>query len=1020
MRAIISAITVAVIVGSVLVVSPASATPVDCATYMLLGGRGTTAEPKPATIAQLGEEAAYAANDDGIGEMATAILDLLQPALEAQGGTLKVHGARYPATGDYPMVGKFIPGQHVMWDDNVAIGATDLINTMATENAACPGTKFLMVGYSQGAQVVAGAIEGSSPAVNSQIAATAIFGDPQFEPGDAAANRGSYRTDRFGMWGHRGLWSDKVDSPVFSYCNKGDVACQLNQTDGWVLPGGQDQISIRDWVSILEYSEEHFNGDPMGQHSNYPKNGSATLAAKAMAGALNISLLENQDPAVDVVYVLDSTAEMSWPISELQERASEITAGVEAITSNARYAVVDYKGNPRDDDPGVGNDYVSRITQDFSSSPSDISSALETITASGGTPVPWWYAPQAAGYSGLLTSATLSWRPHARKIVLLVSGNRVGDADPHGTESGTSITAATVSAALKTQSDLEIHAMAWTGQLYGGLWESDVVTDAGRGAFEMLSTNTSVVDTTVEMLDDAVRTPNVELSGPEFALTGSYQYSASGSKSVVPDTDIAYVWDVCVIDPNAGTASRTTSRDENDPDPDPEDPNDPNDPNDNIYPFCNQFGPMDPISVPAIDESSLLTVDFEQAGNYVVTVRGASDPTSEQHWDGESIYVSVLDLENIAPPTPAPSPSKGFENGDLRLGVEADSSQSARGKYWALSDPEGNVVEWFTMPEGSFDYVVENAQEKGDLGWTLSNGEYPVDFEPQVSPAATTASYEHLTSSIDGDAGGVLTLEGAMTPELTAIRDANADGDPASVLGDYTATLTGADGTTIGYYMADADARIALGETTWTVSFTWGDSFDSNGTPMWELFKYGFADRLFQAGLIELQIDGESVTLRINGDTDATQINLGVLDPNASPPDGVDVDIDPTQSTAERIELSHDGAYDSALFPALDGIDNPDGFDWENAWTSDYRVYVENAEYEMSGYITVYAVEAPAETGDDTIRLAFEGTVGDGSDATMSDFLQHGTISFSVEGGDVNTVELSATESEADAILSIE
>ena len=1012
MRKFISVIVASILLLGAAAVPSAWADPPNCATYMLLGARGTGAEPTPETIAAFGEDAAYERFDDGIGDIASNMLDVLVPAIQAQGGTIKTYGTHYPATGVVQAVMKFSKVWQDTWTLGVYAGRLDLASAIEDENESCPGTKFLLVGYSQGAQVVGDAIRTISPAARNQIAATALFGDPLFQPLDEQANVGTYRTDHGGMWGERGLWSRELSSPVFSYCNEGDVACQLNEASYNAEPN-EDNRFVWDVRAIDEWAKAHHQG-VLDEHGAYADNGSPEKAAVAFAEVLGLSLTGVTAPAVDVVYLLDSTAEMAIPISEIEQRAGELTGVVENSAANTRYAVVDYKGH-NGSDPYAGNDYVTRITQDFTDQPTDVIDAFATISASGGTPVEWWEGPQAAGYSGLRTAGNLAWRPHARKIVLLVSGSRVGDTDPYGLEAGSSLSEADAISALQVESDLEIHAITWTDDFAGGAWESHVLSSIGNGSHKHIFKNESVVDNAVDLLDRAVQSPRVVFSGAvastRATLLGSIAFNASGSKTVVPNSEISYVWDVCIEDPDGPVASRNTAAPEHagaaridEPEP-------------NTYPTCNPFIPQPPVELPATDQGGIFHANFEIPGDYQVTVRATTRPDSEKYWDSKTLNLTVRESFPLVPqPVNGLFPFKTLEDGDLHIAADSGQTNKRRddeeiGQYWALTDPDGEVVLWFTKPDDASEFVVEDVGDEADLGWDLTNAAAPMELEQKTSVAAGSAEYRHASVTSSGVNGGELNLTGQMTPELSAIRDAHT-GSSASFAGQYLASIRSGDGSAYTFDMAAADSRIDFGDTDWTMNVPVRDLVDTENIALWEHFEAGFLDELFDAGLIEMEIDGEPVDVRINAATAKSE-----TDPVAPPAPGVPVEIDTGESNMEHLVLKHDRGYDGALFPATDMEENPVFYDWASTSTSDYKVYIGDTEVQFVGNIDVISAGWPTQLRGETIRLWFSGTVGDGSSETMASFMKDGTITFRVDGGPLNSVELSASDEDVNSVL---
>jgi cutinase len=119
-------------------------------------------------------------------------------------------------------------------------GATDIIRRLTAVTTACPATRFVLGGYSQGALAVSAAIGvrvgGMTPpaipaAVGARVAAVVVFGNPL---------------------GSRARSLESSDTPFRrrskEFCNQGDVVC-----------GGR--------------------GPEVGSHRDYPANGTTDQAA---------------------------------------------------------------------------------------------------------------------------------------------------------------------------------------------------------------------------------------------------------------------------------------------------------------------------------------------------------------------------------------------------------------------------------------------------------------------------------------------------------------------------------------------------------------------------------------------------------------------------------------------------------------------------------------------------------------------------------------------------------------------
>lgn len=109
---------------------------------------------------------------------------------------------------------------------SAADGEKWLQTNITAEIAACPGTKLLLTGYSQGAQVTGDVYQRDvSSSERHHIIAVVLFGDPYFNPTDAASDRGNFaHNGRGGVLGTRQPFGG--DARVLSYCHLHDPICQ--------------------------------------------------------------------------------------------------------------------------------------------------------------------------------------------------------------------------------------------------------------------------------------------------------------------------------------------------------------------------------------------------------------------------------------------------------------------------------------------------------------------------------------------------------------------------------------------------------------------------------------------------------------------------------------------------------------------------------------------------------------------------------------------------------------------------
>jgi hypothetical protein len=199
MRTLVS-VGVAVVAGAAaLIVAPltfaATAPSNGCPDVEIIGARGTTERP-------------------GLGVILGPLAQQLTRELPQSVRTTAV---------DYPASFNYLP--------SVRQGVGALAGDISRTAAACPGTKFVLMGYSQGANVVGDALVGGrsqrqaavSGDLAGRVAAVILFGDPTFKAGeDFNVTDGN----RSGIFARGAGDLDDFAERTQSFCNRNDRFCQ--------------------------------------------------------------------------------------------------------------------------------------------------------------------------------------------------------------------------------------------------------------------------------------------------------------------------------------------------------------------------------------------------------------------------------------------------------------------------------------------------------------------------------------------------------------------------------------------------------------------------------------------------------------------------------------------------------------------------------------------------------------------------------------------------------------------------
>lgn len=166
----------------------------SCAQVMLIGARGT-GEPQ------------------GFGYLLGPIVSQVQSAARP---TVSTYALPYPASADFY--------------NSEMQGIIKLEQYLAAQSQACPAQRFVLLGYSQGAQVMGYAMQ--SPTLTqlaSRISAITFFGDPNFNPTELY-DAGSYNHRVAGIAGARANGALSLYAPhIRNYCNGNDGICQTGQ-----------------------------------------------------------------------------------------------------------------------------------------------------------------------------------------------------------------------------------------------------------------------------------------------------------------------------------------------------------------------------------------------------------------------------------------------------------------------------------------------------------------------------------------------------------------------------------------------------------------------------------------------------------------------------------------------------------------------------------------------------------------------------------------------------------------------
>jgi len=388
-RAVVGLLTctaVLLVVAAFGIVASASAA---CPPYEVIGARGSGQDAVPA--------------EDNMGPEVQDFYLSLRGLLGA--GVVKGYGVQYPAVGAKSVAGAaaflHLGGSYT---DSVREGADDVVqHIQVRRRSGCDSTKFILAGYSQGAQVMGDALR--KPGVADSVAAVALFGDPYFNA-DSWSARGGFDPSLYGIFGPRPEWPTDLYGHVFSYCHWHDVICNMSERH-----------------HIWGTNKDVYTRTALGEsapHGTYKIGGDTAAAARDVARALGFtpSPIPYSGP-LDIAFVIDSTGSMADEIEEVKKNVTALVGQIAAIDPDYRLALVDYK-----DEPEEASLYQSRLDLDFSTDVGAFDRELSALEALGG-------GDEAESvYSGLMTALDRDWRAGAKKIVVQIGDAAAKDPEP--------------------------------------------------------------------------------------------------------------------------------------------------------------------------------------------------------------------------------------------------------------------------------------------------------------------------------------------------------------------------------------------------------------------------------------------------------------------------------------------------------------------------------------------------------------------------------------------------------------
>lgn len=296
------------------------------------------------------------------------------------------------------------------FNDSVNQGVTEAVGRVNAVSSSCPGTKFVLGGYSQGAIVV----DRAAKKIDSKkIAYVATFGDPNlYLPEGYGVNPAACRGEKLSRYrifapdcrAHAGLLginkpyeASGLEGRVGLWCTKKDIFCS-------------DTINLK---------------DPIGDHLAYRDNGLYYSAAKTIVKKV-LKLFPSKKPITslkpsarrDTAILIDTTGSMGEVIDQYRIEALRLAA--ETLAGGGRVALFEYRD--------LSDPFNTRKVVDFGCTYTEFKAALYSLTTGGGAD---W--PESALSGALYVMDNLDWRPGATKSLVILTDAPYLDPDRDGT-----------------------------------------------------------------------------------------------------------------------------------------------------------------------------------------------------------------------------------------------------------------------------------------------------------------------------------------------------------------------------------------------------------------------------------------------------------------------------------------------------------------------------------------------------------------------------------------------------------
>lgn len=299
-------------------------------------------------------------------------------------------------------------GDAFNFGESVKTGGKDMVNFYHTTLASCPNTKFVVMGYSQGARAVAEALPQIDPR---NVLYVATFGDPNLylpegATGNPPACRGQdlsrYRAYAPNCNTHAGVLGARKPYELSGYEGKVGIWCENDD----LICGSSNNLFVN--AGHLKYAS--------GRHIDEAVQKAVLIIKKEILGE-SVTNVVREQATMDTAILIDTTGSMSGYIHKY--RAEALRLAQKTFATGGRVALYEY---------GDLEEFKVKQLCDFSCSLDEFVDKLDNIKVGGGGDT------KESALNGLLSVMnTLEWQRGATKSIVLLTDAAYHSPDRDGT-----------------------------------------------------------------------------------------------------------------------------------------------------------------------------------------------------------------------------------------------------------------------------------------------------------------------------------------------------------------------------------------------------------------------------------------------------------------------------------------------------------------------------------------------------------------------------------------------------------